>query len=57
MAGATRFYVNGTWTDPVSSERANVLDPSTGQGFAQVALANDALWRRRSHAWGGWTCW
>ena len=42
MAGTTRFYVNGRWTDPISSERADVRDPSTGQVFAQVALANDA---------------
>ncbi len=42
MADATRFYIDGAWTDPLSSARAGIIDPSAGQPFAQVALANEA---------------
>ena len=42
MADATVFYVDGEWVEPISPARANVVDPSTGRGFAQVALADAA---------------
>ena len=38
MADATLFYMGGAWTEPISSARADVVDPATGRGFAQVAL-------------------
>jgi len=39
---ATQFYINGTWVDPISAVRLPVIDPATEQGFAAVALADDA---------------
>ncbi len=42
MPDATSFYINGAWTAPLSDARMDVIDPSTGEAFAQVALANEA---------------
>ncbi len=42
MLDATNFYINGAWTAPLSDARMDVIDPSTGEAFAQVALANEA---------------
>jgi len=42
MADATRFYIDGAWVDPLSEVWADIIDPSTGQAFGQVAIANAA---------------
>jgi len=42
MPDATQFYIGGTWTTPLSDARRLVIDPSTEQPIAEVALANDA---------------
>jgi aldehyde dehydrogenase (NAD+) len=38
---ATRYYINGAWTEPLSAIRQDVVDPATGQPFAKVAMAGE----------------
>jgi aldehyde dehydrogenase (NAD+) len=38
---ATRYYIDGAWTEPLSAIRQDVMDPSTGQPFTKVALAGE----------------
>jgi aldehyde dehydrogenase (NAD+) len=38
---ATRFYINGSWVEPASDARLDVIDPAKGEAFAQVALAGE----------------
>jgi aldehyde dehydrogenase (NAD+) len=35
-----RIFVDGEWVLPAGQERANIIDPSTGQPVAQIALGN-----------------
>lgn len=38
MDKTKKFYIDGTWVDPVSSATLDVLDPSTEEPIASVAL-------------------
>jgi aldehyde dehydrogenase (NAD+) len=40
MANATQFYIGGAWTEPHSSEFRAVINPTTEQPIAEVALAD-----------------
>jgi len=42
MHDGLKFYIGGTWIAPLSAARRPVIDPSTEQPIAEVALANDA---------------
>lgn len=42
LPDATRFYIAGRWVEPQSAERGDVVDPSSGQAIAAVALGNAA---------------
>jgi aldehyde dehydrogenase (NAD+) len=35
-----RIYIDGEWVLPAGQERASVIDPSTGEPVAQIALGN-----------------
>jgi len=40
MDNTRRFYINGEWVEPASSETLAVLDPATEQPIATIALGN-----------------
>jgi aldehyde dehydrogenase (NAD+) len=42
MADATRFYIGGTWVEPLSAARRDIIDPATEQTIGIVALAESA---------------
>jgi aldehyde dehydrogenase (NAD+) len=42
MKHAAQFYIDGAWVEPKSTERYAVINPSTEQPIASVALANEA---------------
>jgi aldehyde dehydrogenase (NAD+) len=37
-----QFYIDGAWVDPVSLRLLDVIDPSTEEAFAQIALGSAA---------------
>lgn len=37
-----KFYIDGIWTDPQSSDSMPVLNPATGEQLGMVALGNAA---------------
>ncbi len=41
---ATRFYINGSWTEPHGTDRADIINPATGKAIGKIALgsASDA---------------
>lgn len=42
LPDATRFYIDGSWIEPSSDERAEVINPATAKSVASVALGNAA---------------
>ena len=41
-ANMTKFYINGAWVDPISTNRMGVENPATEEIVAEVALGNQA---------------
>ena len=41
-ANMTRFYINGAWVEPLSSNRMGVENPATEEIVCEVALGNEA---------------
>ena len=41
-ANMTKFYINGAWVEPLSSNRMGVENPATEEIVAQVALGSEA---------------
>ncbi len=37
-----KYFINGTWVDPVSAKSIDVINPATEQAFAKVALGSKA---------------
>ena len=37
-----KFYINGEWVDPVSTDKMPVLNPASAEQVGEVALGNDA---------------
>ncbi|MDE2220430.1 MAG: aldehyde dehydrogenase family protein [Gammaproteobacteria bacterium] len=42
MKNATRFYINGAWTEPLSAATLPVINPATEQAFATIAMGTVA---------------
>ncbi|WP_205700603.1 aldehyde dehydrogenase family protein [Croceicoccus sediminis] len=42
LPDATRYYIDGQWTDPVSARMAEVVDPATASPVAPIALGSAA---------------
>ena len=42
LPDATRYYIGGEWTDPVSARTGEVVDPATARTVAPVALGSAA---------------
>jgi aldehyde dehydrogenase (NAD+) len=40
-ANATKFYIDGAWVEPSSSERLDVINPATEEPVTQVALGSE----------------
>ena len=58
-ANMTKFYINGAWVEPISTNRIGVENPATEEIVAQVAMGNDAdadraIMAARA-AFDGWT--
>ena len=41
MQDATKFYIDGQWVTPLSSERMEVINPATEGVIAKIALGNE----------------
>ena len=41
MQNAGKFYIDGTWVDPISTEKMDVINPATEAVIAQIPLANE----------------
>ncbi|WP_033068876.1 aldehyde dehydrogenase family protein [Thalassospira australica] len=39
MDNAGKFYINGKWVDPISSEKMDVINPATEEVITQITLA------------------
>ena len=37
-----KFYINGEWVDPISTDKMPVLNPASAEQVGEVALGNDA---------------
>ena len=42
MEKLLKFYINGEWVDPLSTEKMPVLNPASAEQVGEVALGNDA---------------
>jgi aldehyde dehydrogenase (NAD+) len=42
MSHHQQFYINGQWVKPLGSRTLDVIDPSTEEAFATIALGNEA---------------
>jgi aldehyde dehydrogenase (NAD+) len=42
LPDATKFYIGGSWVEPESTRRSQVVDPATAEPVAPVALGNTA---------------
>ena len=42
MVNRMQFYIDGAWVDPVAPKSLDVIDPSTGTAFEQIALGSAA---------------
>ena len=42
MAHELQFYIDGAWVAPASSKTLDVIDPSTEEAFAKIALGTEA---------------
>ncbi|MEQ9163790.1 MAG: aldehyde dehydrogenase family protein, partial [Ilumatobacter fluminis] len=56
---AFRNFINGEWVDAASGETSAVIDPSTGEQYAEAALSGqadvDAAMSAASAAYEGWS--
>lgn len=54
-----KFYINGTWSEPISDHSIDVVDPSTATVVATMAVAGpediDAAVKAAKEAWLGWS--
>ena len=41
MNNAGKFYINGKWVDPISSEKMDVINPATEEVITQITLASE----------------
>ncbi|MEQ8285913.1 aldehyde dehydrogenase family protein [Thalassospira sp.] len=41
MENAGKFYINGKWIDPISSQRMDVINPATEEVITQITLASE----------------
>ena len=41
MSNNQKFYINGEWVDPVSSETLDVINPATEESIATIAMGNE----------------
>ena len=37
-----KFYINGQWVDPTTSETLDVINPATEQSIGQIAMGGQA---------------
>ncbi|MFN3854853.1 MAG: aldehyde dehydrogenase family protein, partial [Phreatobacter sp.] len=42
MSNNLKFYINGEWVAPLGSKTLDVIDPSTEEAFATIALGTEA---------------
>jgi aldehyde dehydrogenase (NAD+) len=42
MSHALKFYIDGTWVDPIAPKALDVIDPSNEEAFAQISLGSAA---------------
>ena len=42
MSNRTKFYINGEWVEPTTSETIDVINPATEQSIGQVAMGGAA---------------
>ena len=40
MEDCLKFYINGEWVDPMSSETLDVINPATEEPIAKIALGS-----------------
>jgi aldehyde dehydrogenase (NAD+) len=43
-----KFYINGEWVDPLSTDRMPVLNPASAEQVGEVALGGEPMWTARS---------
>ena len=41
MSNNQKFYINGEWVDPISSETLDVINPATEESIATIAMGNE----------------
>ena len=42
MSNNLKFYINGQWVDPTTSETLDVINPATEQSIGQIAMGGQA---------------
>ena len=42
MENAQKFYINGAWVDPTTSDTLDVINPATEQSIATIAMGGTA---------------
>ena len=42
MSNNLKFYINGQWVDPSTSETLDVINPATEQSIGQIAMGGQA---------------
>ncbi|MCJ9427958.1 aldehyde dehydrogenase family protein [Kordiimonas marina] len=42
LPDATRYYIDGAWVAPEAPRYDDIVNPATGEAFAQIALGNEA---------------
>ena len=42
MLDKRKFYINGQWVDPSTSETLDVINPATEQSIGQIAMGGQA---------------
>ena len=42
MSNNLKFYINGKWVDPSTSETLDVINPATEQSIGQIAMGGQA---------------
>ena len=40
MLDKRKFYINGTWVDPIIKNDFDVIDPSNEQSYASISLGS-----------------
>ena len=41
MSNNQKFYINGEWVDPLSSDTLDVINPATEEAIATIAMGNE----------------